>query len=409
MPQGPVLCALLVLCALAAGCAPSSWGSPAKVAPGKSGSQHSAQALPEMAQVQVVALLKTGQYSALDQHFATLQQQYVDGVIQDTTLRDRFRAFYSTDRTLAGRYDGWVAQFPKSYVAHLARAIYYKKIGQESRGTAYIRETTESQLDGMTEAFHKALEDLHACAELDAKPTLAYGHALDISSYMGADDERELVDLAAKVDPGNVVVRLKYMNALEPRWGGSYERMEAFLEESRGANLAPAKLHLLEAVIAADHALSDYESQHWAAAAKEYVHALELGAEDLDCLKCAAYAQIKAEDWPQAVKLYTRLLAQNPQDSSTLRMRGWAYDRMDDPLAIADFTAAANLGDAFAQNRLGEFNFYGIPNVVPKDRESAIKWFRMAAEQGYPAGVQNLQMALSELQPGASSPPPVRP
>jgi hypothetical protein len=89
-----------------------------------------------------------------------------------------------------------------------------------------------------------ALLDLRACIDLDAKPTLCYGHALDVSSYMGADDERELVDLAAQADPGNIVVRLKYMDALEPRWGGSYERMEAFLEESRRANLAPEKLHL---------------------------------------------------------------------------------------------------------------------------------------------------------------------
>jgi hypothetical protein len=41
-----------------------------------------------------------------------------------------------------------------------------------------------------------------------------------------------------------IVVRLKYIDAFEPRWGGSYERMEAFLEESRRANLAPEKLHL---------------------------------------------------------------------------------------------------------------------------------------------------------------------
>jgi TPR repeat protein len=360
------------------------------------------QGLPALSEAEVLTLLKTEHYSELNQHFAALQQQYVDGVLSDTTLRDRFRVFYPTDRTLEARYNGWVAQFPKSYVAHLARAIYYKKIGQESRGTAYIRETTDAQLDGMNGAFRKALDDLHACATLDAKPTLAYGHALDISSYLDAEDERELVDLAAQVDPGNIVVRLKYMNALEPRWGGSYERMQAFLEESRRANLAPEKLHLLESVIVEDHAHMDYERQNWAAAAQEYLRAIELGADDLNCLTCAAYAQVKVEDWPQAVKLYTRVLEKDPRNSATLRMRGWAYDRMDNPHAVEDFTAAANLGDAFAQNRLGEFNFYGIPNVVPKDREAAIKWFRMAAAQGYPEGEKNLQRALAEARPAVA-------
>jgi tetratricopeptide (TPR) repeat protein len=339
----------------------------------------------------------------LDQHFSALQQQYADGVISDSTLRDSFRVFYLTDSTLAARYDGWVAQFPKSYVAHLARAIYYKKIGQQSRGDKYIRDTTDAQLVGMTEAFRKALEDLHACADMDPKPTLAYGHALDISSYSGRGEERELQDLAVQVDPENIIVRLKYMNSLEPRWGGSYEQMEAFLEESRRANLARSSLHLLEAVIVEDHASMDYERQRWAAAARQYLHAIELGADDIDCLECAAYAQIKAEYWPQAVDLYTRLLQKNPNQATALSLRGWAYDRMDNPHAIEDFTAAANLGDAFSQNRLGEFSFYGIPNVVPKNGESAIKWFRMAADQGYPDGVKNLQMALAQAQAQAQA------
>ena len=250
----------------------------------------------------------------------------------------------------------------------------------------------------MNDAFGKALEDLHACANLDPKPTLAYGHALDISSFSSQDDERELQDLAAQVDPQNVIVRLKYMDSLKPRWGGSYEQMEAFLEESRRASLAPAKLHQLEAVISEDRASVDYERQRWAAAAKEYLQALELDADDLDCLECAAYAQLGAGDWPQAVKLYTRLLEKDPRDAKALGLRGWAYDRMDNPHAVEDFTTAADLGDAFSQNRLGEFNFYGIPDVVPKNRESAIKWFRMAAAQGYPDGVKNLQMALADSQ-----------
>jgi hypothetical protein len=62
-----------------------------------------------------------------------------------------------------------------------------------------IRDTTDAQLAGMTEAFRKALQDLHACAGLDPKPTLAYEHALDISSHSGKDDERELQALAAQV------------------------------------------------------------------------------------------------------------------------------------------------------------------------------------------------------------------
>jgi tetratricopeptide (TPR) repeat protein len=218
-----------------------------------------------------------------------------------------------------------------------------------------------------------------------------------------------LQDRAARADPGNIVVRLKYMNALEPRWGGSYEQMEAFLEESRRAGLELAKLRRLESVIVEDRASLDYENRRWDAAAKEYLHAIELGSTELDCVECAAYAQFKTENWAQAVRLYTLVLEKKPQDADALCLRGWAYDRMDDPRAIADFTAAANLGDAFAQNRLGEFNFYGIPKVISQNRESAIKWFRKAADQGYPDGVKNLQRALGTSEPGGAPQPSGRP
>jgi tetratricopeptide (TPR) repeat protein len=125
---------------------------------------------------------------------------------------------------------------------------------------------------------------------------------------------------------------------------------------------------LLEAVIVGDRASVDYEGQRWAAAAKEYLHAIELGADDIDCLECPAYAQIKAGDWPQAVKLYTRLLEKKPNDATALSSRGWAYDRIDNPHAVEDFTAA---------------------------------------DQGYPDGVKNLQMALAESQPGTARHVPI--
>ena len=94
------------------------------------------------------------------------------------------------DAALEPKYTAWIAQFPKSYVAHLARAIYYKKLGQESRGTDSIANTTDEQVRGMEAAFAKALSDLHASVKLDDKPLLTYLHELDINSYEG-DAERD--------------------------------------------------------------------------------------------------------------------------------------------------------------------------------------------------------------------------
>ena len=395
MSQGSIRRIVLFTCLLVPGCIRHHWDLPPRMTTSKIASGSSNAISEELSQEEVSRLLMSNLYRTLDRHFSDLQRQYVNGVISDEMLRDRFRVFYPVDPALVPHYDAWVQMFPQSYVAHLARAIYYKKRGQESRGEDYISQVTETQLVGMNEAFAKALKDLHTCVALDPKPTLAYGHALDISSYTSAGDERELQDLAAQVDPANIIVRMKYMNALEPRWGGSSKKMQAFLEESRRANLPASKLRSLEAIIFEDEGHVNYDRERWDAAAEGYLKAFELDPNNLDALRLAAQARFAAQDWQQVVKLYTQYLDRLPGNVIALRSRGWAYDRMDDPRAVQDLTAAANLGDAFSQNRLGEFNFYGIPGVVPQNRESALEWFRMAAEQKYPDAVANLQKVLA--------------
>jgi TPR repeat protein len=58
--------------------------------------------------------------------------------------------------------------------------------------------------------------------------------------------------------------------------------------------------------------------------------------------------------------------------------------------AIEDWTAAASHGDAYSQNELGRVNMTGVPGVMPANPKAGIDWFRKAAAQGNPAGIQNL-------------------
>jgi len=71
------------------------------------------------------------------------------GVDDPNSMRNAFRAFYPTDRDLALRYDVWVKKYPKSYVAPVARAVYYQKIAYEERGGNSISETSDAQLAKM--------------------------------------------------------------------------------------------------------------------------------------------------------------------------------------------------------------------------------------------------------------------
>jgi tetratricopeptide (TPR) repeat protein len=354
-----------------------------------------------LAESDVLELLASNQFAVLDEHFSSIQAEYVDGALSDEDLRNAFRVFYATATALAPKYDAWVEQFPGSYVAHLARGIYYKKLGQELRGDDFIVNTSFKQIAGMQWAYDKAALDFHASADLNEKPLLTYMHALDISRSAGRRDEnRELLDLATKIDPANFVVRQRYMLSLEPRWGGSADRMRTFLEECRQANLPAERLRKLEAIIIEDTASTNYDSRRYAAAAKEYRQVLDMGGE-ISCLGCAAYAMADQKHYADAVEVYSMMLAQKPSDAQTLGLRAYAYSQLQNPEAIADFTAAANLGDAYSQNQLGRYSLEGVPGIVPQDRELAIRWFRKAASQGDPQGIKNLNAALAMKSPNA--------
>ena len=339
------------------------------------------------------ALLDSNQFAELDRRFSAVQRNYKDGSISDEDLRAAFRAFYPTDAALEQKYNAWIAQFPKSYVARLARAIYYVKVGQERRGGNVISETSEEQLRGMKAAYAQASEDLGVSLHLDDKPLLTYAQEIDIARYVGnGDSARTILQAANEVDRNNVVVREKYMVTLMPRWGGSEEEMRAFVEESRGEGLSAQRLGSLEGIILTDQAQTEKEAGDYASAERDYRKAMESGS--VDCLLCLAEVLTHEGKFAEAIPLYSRSLALYPSNIDTLTNRGHAYMQagmMHE--GIDDLRAAAEAGSAYAQCALGIYYLNGVPGVLSPDPTEGIAWFKKSAAQGYPAGKENLERA----------------
>jgi hypothetical protein len=195
--------------------------------------------------------LRSEQYPELERRFSALQTQFEGGNMSGDDLRAAFRDFYATDADLGAKLDRWIAQYPNSYVAKVARGIYYKKVGFESRGTAYINDTSQSQIDGMNAAFEKAVADLRASITMSPKPFLSYFHLLDIGNAIGAKEEvRTIYDRANSLDPSSYAIRLKYMVTLQSRWGGSLEEMQSFYSECQHAGLTDAQDKELQGMLA---------------------------------------------------------------------------------------------------------------------------------------------------------------
>lgn len=197
-----------------------------------------------------LSLLAHGRYAELDRRMNGFQQTYDSHALDEAGLLREFAAFYVTDRTLQGSFDGWVRAFPRSYAARLARGSYYFACGAQTRGTRDYAHTTGVQLSGMAFYFDKAEGDLRDSLALDARPLLSYNLLIRISMESGTQaGTRALLLAALKVDRGAMSVRRAYMRSLETRWGGSLAEMLAFLDETRKAGFSDDQLWSLERLI----------------------------------------------------------------------------------------------------------------------------------------------------------------
>jgi tetratricopeptide (TPR) repeat protein len=354
-----------------------------------------------LSQSETQALLKANRFGELDQHYSALQREYSLSTVTEEDLRDAYRVFYPTDAWIATKLDLWVQQFPKSYVARLARAIYYKKVGGEARGGAYADRTTDAQFQGMETALGKAARDLEISLTLDTEPILSLVQAIDIAGSLSAPDRgRKFLDLAVRIDPDTFLARSKYMNNLETRWGGSLEQMRAFFEECKKARLSKAHIDFLEGMVAEERGwLHVHKDGNGVAAKKDYEKAASLNPEL--CLMCVwgelGDLFMAQQKYDEAIDVLSRILSHKPTDLHALANRGVAYMRTGKVHeAIIDWTRAAEAGSTYAQDELGVLYMNGVAGVLDADPKTGIDWFRKAAAQGDPDGRRNLALAMSK-------------
>jgi len=349
-------------------------------------------------QSEVVSLLSTHRYSQLDRRFSAIQQMYERGAISDEQLRDAFRAFYFTTPSLAPDFDEWVTQFPRSYAAHLARGIYYKKVGEASRGNSFASETSAEQFREMDQAFVRASADFNESLSLTKKPLLTLLHQLTVAqSYGQKSEERTLLDRSIAMDPHNYVVRYAYMYVLQSRWGGSLEQMQLFLEQCRKAHLSAGQLRSLEAVVADEEAFTArYVDHDDEAALRAYRREAELDPKE-HCGVCgpteqAADTLLEEMKYEEAIRLYSKVLARFPKDLHALYNRGFSELQVKRPkVAVGDIRRAAELGSPDAQDLLGKM--YLVGTTLPQDRDKAIAWLTRAADQGFEPSKALLELA----------------
>jgi TPR repeat protein len=286
--------------------------------------------------------------------------------------------------------EAWLEAAPASYDAHLAAAVHYRGLGWHARGTAYGHETAPARDAEARAQFTIALSIAQASLELTAQPYLSQALMLDLSRHLPAALEAdELYAAALAARPRSALLRAQRLDALQPRWGGSFEDMDEVMEEARQAGLAPQDLAWLEArrlAYEAAHAEDRGRPREGAAlaerslAARETAYGHVLRGRMLRTLGDAAGAQGEFE---RAVQLDPHDRYAQNNLAQALRSKG------ERGPALEAYKRAANAGNEWSANEVGVLLLHGHAGF-PRNPREAFDWFALGARLGSAEAMFNL-------------------
>ena len=192
---------------------------------------HFAYKAPTLAEI--AAMLDGGKLAELEalvdasqqRHFS--EQDFSEDIHQ---IFDRalFDASPESDRVTAK----WLELAPGSAYANLARGQFLVSSAWDARGGKYASETPRADLRRMSELAGDAIPYLEKSLEINQRLMPAYTVLLNLGMMDSREDVEEgAFERAGKIDPACVELARMRMNALEPRWGGSYEQMLGYASE----------------------------------------------------------------------------------------------------------------------------------------------------------------------------------
>lgn len=345
--------------------------------------------------------LKSGDYAAIDRYYSALQLQFEHGGLTDSQLYDEFRKLYHDDPANRPYFDQWVQHYPSSYAARLAQDAYYYRMAWAVRGHGYVDQTSPLRLYVMELYLARATDILRRSLPLSPRPYLSSLYMLNIVMMHGTPEEaRHWLDLGTSLDPDASLIRLRYMVTLQPRWGGSLEKMRAYVAECERERVAPQTLARLKWNLVQEEI---YATARTASVDRRIAMFSELALDaraagaDPPPMALAGLARIY---WDQHRRAEAdRLLAQidvsKVEDAWALEQMGYVYvneQRMAEGWNI--LLKSAQLGDAWSQFIVGKTLVNGCVDIhMAPNRAAGLRWITRAANQGFGAAATYLASA----------------
>jgi Domain of unknown function (DUF4034) len=342
--------------------------------------------------------LQSGDYQAIDHHYSSLQLAFEHGELTDSQLYGEFRKLYQDNPDNSRYFDRWVQAYPSSYAARVAQGAYYYRMAWAARGHDYIQDTSPLRLYLMELYLDKATAILRQSLQLSPRPYLSSLYLLNIAMMHGARAEaRHWLTVGTSLDPNASLIRLRYLVALQPRWGGSLDEMRAYIAECEREHLTDQTLARLKWSLAQEEI---YDMPQNTSVERRIALFTDLALEARAAgaapppMALAALARIY---WDQhrradADRLLAQLDTARIEDAWALEQMGYVY--MQEQKMSAGWPAllkSAQLGDSWSEFIVGKTLINGCADIhLAPNRATGLRWLERAANQGFGAAAAYL-------------------
>lgn len=259
-----------------------------------------ALAMPKPASDEILSMLKYGEYSEVERILESLEANVAGDIIWEEAYTELYSYFDPANKFKQSYFDNWVSSTQSAY-AYLARASFYYNAGWDARGDKFSRKTSAGQF--------KSLAQLHSLAVNDAKQAkglnsqLLYFYALTIALERTAEeyiDIDSVLQEAIALNPAAASYRDHYIESILPKWGGSYDAMQHFVnQQSEYFNLNPM-LTTLAGYANAQNGFYAKNKGDFDLCISEYSKALSHGM-NINWLDTRSWCSMKAENYQDSL------------------------------------------------------------------------------------------------------------
>ncbi len=386
-------------------------------------------------------LLVAKDFAALEVSIKALHEASLQNGPKRRELRRALGHLVNSGGNVAPLFDDFAAASPNSFGA-MSRGYFLVNQGWKARGSKFANHTSEEQFARMTQLMQSAVKDFEiALKGLNNRCDPCYAGMINIGMATGdVDLKAKAINASARYDDGGFEAPLAYMESLDPRWRGTADGVQQYVDEFAAQfpqSFTSAVLKTVLLLNKADAYLGAGENDQAKLLAEQ---AAKIDSGSSNALRVLTTVALNKNEFEKVIEIASQALAIDPDLTTTRNARAHAYLRGKTPLAaVPDLEYAVAQGDEWALQAvlpivasgkygfqadkqrakaicqsaldallasgftcMGGLYYFGF-NGKP-DHLEAIRWFTEGAQRGNPSAMVDAGIMLWRGQGGASQP-----